>query len=205
MHNVIKIMKKVKIKNILILIMLLLFNTYAWFIYATRVATDVTAHVSSWNVEFIGSEGEITTNLEVSIGRIYPGMERFEKVVEVHNKGETKAKLDYQIEELKVMGEKFIVNETNGTTSQEIVNKMENEYPFKIRVEKDDLLLSEGTGSGKFIISLDWDFESEDENSDELDTLWGNKAYEFYSLNPGENSIEVKMTLIATQKEKQGN
>ena len=203
MHKFIKIMKKVKIKNMLILILLLLFNAYAWFIYATRVATDVTAHVSSWNVEFVGTEGEITSNLEVNIGRIYPGMERFEKVVEVHNKGETKAILSYKIEELEVMGEKITINEKNGPTSQEIANKISTEYPFKINIEKDDTLLSEGTGDGKFSISLDWDFESEDENRDELDTIWGNKAYEFYSLNPGKNSIEIKMTLIATQKEEQ--
>lgn len=203
MHKIIKVMKKVKIKNMLILILLLIFNTYAWFIYATRVATDVTAHVSSWNIEFVGTEGEITTNLEVNIGRIYPGMERFEKVVEVRNKGETKAVLSYQIEEFDVMGEKFIVNEKNGPTTQDIVNKMNTEYPFNIKIEKDDSLLSEGTGNGKFTISLDWDFESDSEDGDELDTIWGNKAYEFYSLNPGKNSIEIKMTLIATQKEEQ--
>lgn len=203
MHKIIKVMKKVKIKNMLILILLLIFNTYAWFIYATRVATDVSAHVSSWNIEFVGTEGEITTNLEVNIGRIYPGMERFEKVVEVRNKGETKAVLSYQIEEFDIMGEKFIVNEKNGPTTQDIVDKMNTEYPFNIKIEKDDSLLSEGTGNGKFTISLDWDFESDSEDGDELDTIWGNKAYEFYSLNPGKNSIEIKMTLIATQKEEQ--
>ena len=203
MQKFIKILKKVKIRNMLILILLLIFNTYAWFIYATRVATDVSAHVSSWNIEFVGTEGEITTNLEVNIGRIYPGMERFEKVVEVRNKGETKAVLSYQIEEFDIMGEKFIVNEKNGPTTQDIVNKMNTEYPFNIKIEKDDSLLSEGTGNGKFTISLDWDFESDSEDGDELDTIWGNKAYEFYSLNPGKNSIEIKMTLIATQKEEQ--
>lgn len=198
MHKFIKILKKIKIKNMLILILLLMFNTYAWFIYATRVATDITAHVSSWNVEFVGSEGEITTNLLVTIGRIYPGMDRFEKIVEVHNKGETKAVLGYEIEEFKVMGETFTVDETNGPTTQDIVDKMNTEYPFKIKIEKDDTLLSEGTGNGTFTISLDWEFESGD---DEADTNWGNRAYEFYSLHPGENSIEIKMTLMATQKE----
>ena len=198
MHKLIKILKKVKIKNMLILILLLMFNTYAWFIYATRVATDITAHVSSWNVEFVGSEGEITTNLLVTIGRIYPGMDRFEKIVEVHNKGETKAVLGYEIEEFKVMGKTFTVDETNGPTTQDIVDKMNTEYPFKIKIEKDDTLLSQGTGNGTFTISLDWEFESGD---DEVDTNWGNKAYEFYSLHPGENSIEIKMTLMATQKE----
>ena len=196
MHTFIKIIKKVKIRNMLILILLILFNAYAWFIYATRVSTDITAHVSSWNVEFVGDDGKITTNLLVSIGRIYPRMDRFEKTVEVHNKGETPAVLDYEIKELKVMGETFIVDEENGPTTEDIINKMNTEYPFKIYIEKDDKELSEGTGNGKFTISLEWDFESGD---DEADTIWGNKAYEFYELHPDENSIELKMTLIATQ------
>ena len=176
MHTFIKIIKKVKIKNMLILILLILFNAYAWFIYATRVSTDITAHVSSWNVEFVGDD--------------------VEKTVEVHNKGETPAVLDYEIKELKVMGETFTVDEENGPTTQDMITKMNTEYPFKINIEKDDKQLSEGTGNGKFIISLDWNFESGD---DEADTIWGNKAYEFYELHPDENSIELKLTLIATQ------
>ena len=108
--------------------------------------------------------------------------------------------IGYEIEEFKIMGETFTVDEKNGPTTQEIQNKINTEYPFKIKIEKDDTQLSEGKGNGKFVISLDWDFEAETENGDEIDTEWGNKAYEFYSLHPGENSIEIKMTLMATQK-----
>lgn len=197
MQKIIRILKKVKIKNMLILILLLLFNTYAWFIYATRVATDITAHVSSWNVEFVGKEGEITTNLDITIGRIYPGMDKFEHIIEVHNKGETKAVLDYEIEEVQILGDAIIVNESEGMTTQDVIEKLKTEYPFKINIEKVDDVLSEGNGNGRFIISLEWEFESGD---DEADTNWGNKAYEFYSLNPGQNSIEINITLMATQK-----
>lgn len=200
MHKFIKIIKKIKIKNILILILLLIFNTYAWFIYATRVNTEITAHVSSWNVEFVGAEGEAITNLSVEIGRIYPGMEedkKFEKIVEVHNKGETKAQLGFEIKSLFIMGETFNVNEIDGPTTQDIIDKINTEYPFKIKIETDDEQLKNGTGHGKFIISLEWPFESGD---DEADTYWGNKAYEFYSLYPEESSIKIDMVLKAIQK-----
>lgn len=200
MHKLIKIMKKIKIKNMLILILLLIFNAYAWFIYATRVDTEITAHVSSWNVEFVGAEGKITTNLDIEIGRIYPGMEqekKFERIIEVHNKGETKAQLGYEIKSLTIMGETFIVDEINGPTTQDIIEKMQTEYPFKIKIEKEDTLLQEGKGTGKFTITLEWLFESGD---DEIDTYWGNKAYEYYSVHPNENAIEIEMTLSATQK-----
>lgn len=200
MHKLIKIMKKVKIKNMLILILLLIFNAYAWFIYATRVDTQITAHVSSWNVEFIGAEGEITTNLNIEIGRIYPGMEndkKFEKIVEVHNKGETKAQLGFEIQSLFIMGEEITVNEEDGPTTQDIVNKINTEYPFKISINVDDTQLEEGTGNGRFTISLEWPFES---GNDENDTYWGNKAYEYFAVHPDDSSIKIKMVLTASQK-----
>ena len=56
MEKIVRIIKKVKIRNILILILLIIFNTYAWFIYATKVATEISVHISSWNVEFATGE-----------------------------------------------------------------------------------------------------------------------------------------------------
>jgi len=69
-------------------------------------------------------------------------------------------------------------------------------YPFKINVNKDDTQLVEGTGDGIFSVTVEWPFESGD---DELDTLWGNNAYEFYSLNPDAKSIEIQIKLSAQQ------
>ena len=88
MHKIVKILKKIKIRNIIILIILLTFNTYAWFIYSTKVNMDITAHVSSWNIEFITDDQVVTTNLLIKIDRIFPGMEgekKFEKIVEFLN------------------------------------------------------------------------------------------------------------------------
>ena len=197
MDKIIKVFKKVKIKNLIILIFLLIFNTYAWFIYATRVSADLSVHVSSWNVEFVTGEGDIITNIEILVDRIYPGMETFERTIEVHNKGETKAVLDYEIESLKIMDETYEVNEETGLTTQDIENRIKTEYPFKINIEKNDNQLEQGSKDGYFKITVDWPFDSGD---DEKDTMWGNKAYEYYSLHPGEKSIELKLQLIATQQ-----
>lgn len=197
MEKIIKVFKKVKIKNLIILIFLLIFNTYAWFIYATRVSTDLSVHVSSWNVEFVTGEGDITTNIEIVVDRIYPGMETFERTIEVHNKGETKAVLDYEIESLKIMDDTYVVNEETGLTTQDIENRIKTEYPFKINIEKNDNQLEQGSKDGYFKITIEWPFDSGD---DEKDTIWGNKAYEYYALNPGEKSIELKLQLIATQQ-----
>ena len=194
MEKIVKIIKKVKIRNILILILLIIFNTYAWFIYATRVATDISVHIASWNVEFATGEDETTTNILVQVDRAYPGMENYLKEITVKNKGEMKAKLDYKIKSLKVMDDKYVVG--GNTTDEELKNKIETKYPFKINITKDDSELSQGIGDGKFSISVEWPYESGD---DEKDTLWGNKAYEYYKTNPDKKSIEIQLELVAKQ------
>lgn len=195
MNKFIKILKKIKLRNIIILILLLMFNTYAWFIYATKVNLDLSVHVSSWNVEFVSADGESITDLVIEVERIYPGMDTFEKNIEVKNKGETAATLSYQIESLKVMDQTFQASDT--LTSEDIENQINEQYPFKVTITKDDTEFSQGTGTGSFNIKIEWPFES---GNDELDTYWGNKAYEYYSLHPGEKCIELKLKLIATQQ-----
>lgn len=194
MKKIVKIIKTIKIRNIIFLILLLIFNTYAWFIYATRVSTGISAHVSSWNVEFSTGEDETTTNIVIELDRIYPGMENVKKEVSVKNKGEISAKLDYDIIALKVMEEEYKIGED--MTSEELESKMKSEYPFKVNIVKDDAELLQGIGPGRFSVTIEWPFESGD---DELDTLWGSRAYEYYSLNPGAKSVEIEITLIAEQ------
>lgn len=199
MQKLKKIIKKVKIKNLLILIMLLLFNTYAWFVYSTKVNMEISAHVSSWNIQFVSDNQEITTDVEIKIDRIFPGMEgekKFEKVIEVKNNGEKSAVLSYNIQEITIMGEKYSVEGENAKTEDEI-KEILNSYPFKIKIEVDDSQLQNNTGNGKVTIGLEWPFES---GNDELDTYWGNKAYEYYSVNPDKNSVELKVILNASQK-----
>lgn len=197
MSKFLKIIKKIKLRNLIILVVLLAFNTYAWFIYTTKVSLDLTAHVSAWDVQFVSKEGGITSNMLIEVERVCPGMDNFEKIIEVNNRGEVGATLSYEIESLKIMGNTLEVSETSGLTSEDIENKMKTEYPFKINIEKDDEGLVSGTGNGSFRITVEWPFESGD---DVKDTEWGNRAYEYYSLHPGENCIELKLILKATQK-----
>lgn len=194
MNKIVKIVKKIKIRNIIFLILLLIFNTYAWFIYATRVSSSLSAHVSSWNVEFSTGEQDTSTNIIIEIDRIYPGMETVEKNITVKNKGEIKAELTYEILSIKFLDESYKLGEN--ITSEELEKKMSSDYPFKVNISKDDTKLSQGIGEGSFLVTVKWPFES---GNDELDTLWGNKAYEYYLANPGKKSIEIEIKLVAQQ------
>lgn len=194
MEKIVRILKKIQIKNIIILILLLIFNAYAWFIYATKASSSIDVHISSWNVEFAVGDDESSTNIIIEVDRVYPGMEMFEKNITVKNKGEIGAELDYTIVSLTVLGETFKIGEN--ITSEELEEKMKTEYPFKINVSKDDTELVQGIGPGKFKVTVEWPFESGD---DELDTLWGNKAYEYYSIDENNKSIEIEAKLTAKQ------
>lgn len=194
MEKIVRILKKIKIKNIVILILLLTFNAYAWFIYATRVSSSLSVHVSSWNVEFSVGEDETVTEILIEVERIFPGMETYEKTITVKNKGEIRAQLGYEVRGLKIMDESYKVGEN--ITMEELENKIKTDYPFKINIVKEDSSLQQGTGEGTITVTVEWPFESGD---DQLDTLWGNKAYEYYSLNPGEKSILIDVVLTAQQ------
>lgn len=194
MKKIFKIIKKIKLRHLIILLFLLMFNTYAWFIYTTKVNTTIDAHVSSWNVEFISKEGGVESNLLVSVDKIYPGMTPFEYDVNVKNEGEMKAKLDYEIRTIRIMDDNYIVSDT--LSSQEIENQIKQKYPFKINIISNDSKMDPKGGTGNFKIIVSWDYESGD---DSKDTKYGNKAYQFYKDNPDEKSIEMNLILKAVQ------
>ena len=194
MKKLFKIIKKIKLRHLIILLFLLMFNTYAWFIYTTKVNTTIDAHVSSWNVEFISKEGGVESNLLVSVDKIYPGMTPFEYDVNVKNEGEMKAKLDYEIRTIRIMDDNYIVSDT--LSSQEIENQIKQKYPFKINIISNDSKMDPKGGTGNFKIIVSWDYESGD---DSKDTEYGNKAYQFYKDNPDEKSIEMNLILKAVQ------
>ena len=201
MDKIIKIMKKIKIRNIIVLIVLFAFNAYAWFIYTTKVSMNLTAHVTSWDVEFVSEQGGIVSEITVSVERVYPGMETFERIIQVNNRGDMEARLSYDVRSVKVMDEYYEIGqipqgETEELTSDDLEDIINNNYPFKISIEKDESELSAENGVGYFTITVEWDYESGD---DALDTQWGERAYSYYNENPGENSIELNLLLKATQ------
>lgn len=122
----------------------------------------------------------------VDVSNIYPGMETFEKVISVKNRGEVRATLSYEIESLKILDEFY---DSNTYTTDQLYTRMQTMYPFKIDIEAEDDDLVASTGSGEFRITVSWPYES---NQDEVDTNWGTKAYEYYNQNPTERMYKIK-------------
>jgi len=187
----------IKTRTILLLMLTLIANTYAWFIYVTKVSNSMTAHVREW--QFVIQDGEMTQNIEFVIDELYPGMEKQTQTITTQNLGEVDAVLSLEPTYLRVLNEEYIVGE-NDLTSDELMEIMKTKYPFKIMPYID----MEQTASKKLApqenstieIIVNWEYESGD---DELDTKWGNEAYKYNQENPDSKDVELNITIKASQ------
>lgn len=196
---IIEILKRVKIRHILTLIILLVFNTYAWFIYTTKVSVGLQAHVSAWDVDIENGGCESSDSIVV-VDQLYPGMEPYEKVLEVHNYGEVSAVLGYEVKSYKLMGNLFEPTNTNGVevTREDLKNRLLNQYPFKVMISATEEPLERRTGYGTFKIRIEWPYES---GNDALDTYWGETAAEYYNQHPTLPSLEINLLLSVRQQD----
>lgn len=196
----IRVLKKSKIRTILLLIILLSFNATAWFIFATKVDTGVGAKIVAWNVAFVTGEDELLEYINFKIDNIYPGMEEYTERIDVTNKGESDAKLSFEIESARLLNNEYVVD-NKSITSNSLLASLANDYPFKIRVGASKENISPGDNA-YFYVTVFWEYES---GNDEQDSYWGNMAYDFYEKNPDKDSIELNLMVTATQKNKTDN
>ena len=205
-------MNKKAIKNKGIIIRLIFFtvlivsNTFGWFIYVTRVDNNVSVHVKSWNVTFQSGDKEISNTVELDVDDLYPGMEDYVYEINAYNKSEVSASLSYTVLEANIFGKRYITVEgkneynedvlENDLTSSELEDMFKNDYPFKLIINLSNNTINESDGSEKFSINIEWPYEN---NNDELDTEWGIRAAEYKKDNPTESSITLKIKVQVTQ------
>lgn len=197
--KILKIAKKsVRLKTLIFMILMLVLNTCAWYIYISEVSSDITTHVKSWKIEF---DNNISQDIDFLVEDIYPGMETVTKDIELINKGEMAAIISCGIVEMRILDEEYIVDGEN-ITSNQLVNDISNNYPFKIKfyIDGEELQekVMEADAGCTVTIEISWPFSSGD---DEKDTYWGNKAYDFIQENPEESCIKIKAKIKASQQE----
>lgn len=198
--------KKVKARHLLLLALFLAGNTYAWFIYVNNISNSVDVHVRAWKIDFQDGNTPVTDYVDIAVDEVYPGMTPYTKVISAFNRSEVPANVGYQILEASVMGEDYISKEgkeenglaLTGTepTSAQLEAMLANDYPFKIIFEVTSFSMLASNGTSEYKINIVWPFESGD---DELDTLWGSKAYAFKQDNPSTPCIRIKAKLFITQ------
>lgn len=212
-----KLKKGLRIRTVLLLLVTLIVNTYAWFIYVSTVSASLAMHIKNWDVVF--SDGENEEDFVFTVERIYPGMDDAEQTISVTNNGETNAKMQLVIQSIKILDEEFYVTsefaEANPTatvkTTEQLLDMALNNYPFKIHIiingeEYDGSEISVSSeASVDVLFKVTWDYETgaDDEEiaeNDEIDTTWGSKAYTFMqTATSSDYCIEVKVKMQAVQ------
>jgi len=202
--------KKVVLRpeNLVILIVLLIANSFAWFIYAGKVQSSIDAHVRSWKVTFTSGTNLIADYFVVNASDIFPGMDTFNETVTAHNESEVPAELTYAIIEARIFDQLFITQEgrrdknqsiqPGDMTSDELETYLLDNYPFSIVFTTSNTELSALNGYADYTVSIDWPYES---GNDTEDTYWGNYAYDYATNNPGVSSVTFVVKLYIAQSE----
>ncbi len=199
-----KLKGALKIRTVLILLLTLIVNTYAWFIYISTASTQLNIHVKSWKFEFSSTEN--TDDVVIFSDDLYPGMKDLKREITAINKGETDASLSYTITSVKIFGKDLLEGkEAIDADGFKDLLKREN-YPFDIQIR----MISNGeeynpntpmTKGDEVNIefSLSWEYERKDadgnttEENDKIDTEIGNQAYDYYNYKQV-NGVNVELT-----------
>lgn len=185
-----KLKKRIRRRTLFFLIIALIANTFAWFIYTNKVSNSITTGVRSWKITFDQDGQTLEQNVVFDFDDIYPGIATQTKSIDITNDGEMKAYISYNVESIQIFDDVYT---SDNYTEEELINILSNNYPFKITFNNDEEINVGDTAS--FSVSLDWPFESGD---DEKDTYYGKKSYEF-KQNSDESQIKIIVKIKASQ------
>ena len=79
--------------------------------------------------------------------------------------------------------------------NESLIDYLKTAFPFKIDISASNNIIDIG-GSESVTIRVYWPYES---GNDELDTQWGNRAYDYHEANPDSPSITLVLKISATQ------
>lgn len=198
--------KNVKPWQLIFVIVLLVANTLAWFIYANEVSNTIDVHVRAWNILFKDGDEDVTNYIDFTVSNIYPGMDDFTQSITMYNDGEVGADVSYKILEVNILGDTIVTREgkidakedftDDDMSSDDLEAYLLANYPFKMSFSLDSTSLSAMTGTNNYHFTVTWPFESGD---DELDTEWGQRSYFFQRDNVDTPCITIKAMVLITQ------
>lgn len=168
---------KINLTTVFFVIVSFISATLAWFAYSglSDVSTDI--DIKAWNIELSRNGEAVSNEVVISLPSITPGMETNNEVINIKNLGDSDAMISYNIVSARILGDEadnYIANDT--VTTNYIEDALSHKYPFHINISLDKGYAVARGGESKIEFSVSWPFDSGD---NELDTTWGNKAYEF--------------------------
>ena len=142
------------IRSVLMLGFLLVFNVFAWFIYISKVNTEMDIHALSWDVVF--SEGG-TAVKDVTIALdVYPGMEQYSHSISVNNASETAANLFFDTKSVTLFGEELLTSSMTEVQKQSLLS---NDLPLSIEYTFTRTVVNQASTSS-FTVYVNWPYEN---------------------------------------------
>ena len=187
-----------------------IFTTFAWFAYSglRNVSTEI--DVKAWYIE-LSKSGEVVTNdIVITLDDVYPGMETVHEVVNIENKGDSDARLRYEI-----LSARILDTDLSGDTSETVgllEDTLSHGYPFHVNIDLSKHYISSNGDSSTFEVSVSWPLDS---GNDSLDSTWGMNSYNFqqneqdlsesdqtYTPRP---AVQIVISVIAEQYIEENN
>lgn len=181
---------KLKRNGIILAMFLLVVNTYAWFVYLAKASLTVDASVIGWDIKFYDEDGE-EMDVTINIKDLYPGMKDYQKKIIITNDSSLKGEFSYTISDLKLIGIESDIKESN-----QLVESLQNDYPFKVTFESDKNELDSDGDFTNFYIRVVWPFESDNKYTliKERNKFQG--LYPYYKLDNQNYIIDEEVTSI---------
>lgn len=211
-----------KIRMLILLAVLLITSAYAWFF--RQLNTDISnikGKVVEWDIEYSVDDSTIEEqNITIPIEEFYPGVGKIEKNIMIKNMTLTPSEISYKLVSVRLFGEEILDElEAHGYIKENGFTKNifeTEEYPFdaSYTYDKDEIsgkFVDEDTTPNAFAklsFFAEWDYEREGETknlveNDELDTFYGEEAYEYYknselseSYKPLEITIKIHTSRV---------
>lgn len=181
---------KLKRNGIILAMFLLVVNTYAWFVYLAKASLSVDASVIGWDIKFYDEEGE-QMDINIDIKDLYPGMKDYQKKIIITNDSSLKGEFSYTISDLKLLGVESDIKESN-----QLIESLQNDYPFKVIFESDKNELDSDGDFTNFYIRVVWPFESDNKYTLIKERNKFQELYPYYKLDNQNYVIDEEVTSI---------
>lgn len=172
--------------------------TLAWFVYSGLSTVSTEVSVKAWYIELEKDGEQVSNNVVISLDDIYPGMEPIEEEIKIKNLGDSDAQVKYEIVSARILGDQADYYELSDTiTSKYIEDRVSHEYPFHINIDLSKKFILAGTDETTFKVSISWPLDSD---NDELDSIWGTKAYQFKLEEQNKKVLDESYQMLASIK-----
>ena len=196
MKKKVKIYLKLNLVSIFFIAVSFISLTLAWFAYSGLSTVHTEVNVKAWYIEMERDGKEEQNDITISMEDIYPGMQPFEEEIRIKNLGDSDAQVGYKILSARILDiDNHIA--TGELTSENIEDQLAHKYPFHINIHLTKNYIAAQTDEAVFRVSISWPLDS---GVDDLDSYWGNEAYNFKTNEQKKKSNDNSYQALAAIK-----